>query len=206
MCCTKNWMVFFFFFIKIHFRIISHLQLGLPNALLFFQFTHQNPVYMSVLPHTCYLSHPSQSSWVNHLNNIWWAVQSWSSLLCSFLQSCYLIPLGPNDLSQNPQLEHPQPMSSFTPVQNNGKNYSASYFNLAYFWTANRKTRFCSEWQQAFSEFNLLLISSWAQLWFVTCSGVFCHTFKRFITYCMLVSRPNIYLVSSAFTSIPSRS
>jgi len=134
MCCTKNWHEFVF--IKIHFSIISHINLGLPCAPLFFSST--KTLYISVLSHTCYMPHPSQSSWVDHLNNIWWGVQSRSSLYCNFVQFCYLNPLGPSYLSQP---EHHQPMSSFTPVQINRKNYSPSCFNILYFWTANRKTK-----------------------------------------------------------------
>ena len=33
-------------------------------------------LYTSLLsPHTCYMSHPSHSSWFDHPNNIWWGVQ-----------------------------------------------------------------------------------------------------------------------------------
>ena len=37
---------------------------------------HQNPVYTSPFPHTCYMCCPFQSYWFYHLNNIWWVVQN----------------------------------------------------------------------------------------------------------------------------------
>ena len=33
--------------------------------------------------------------------------------------------------------------------------------------------KFCTEWQQAFTDFNLLLISSWIEFWFVNCTYVY---------------------------------
>ena len=40
-------------------------------------FTHQNPVCTSSpVPHTCYMPRPSQSSWFDHPNNIWWGSQT----------------------------------------------------------------------------------------------------------------------------------
>jgi hypothetical protein len=39
------------------------------------RFPHQNPVYTSTHPHTCYVPCPSNSSWYNHSKNIGWGVQ-----------------------------------------------------------------------------------------------------------------------------------
>ena len=36
---------------------------------------HQNPVCISPLHHLCYMPRPSHSSWFDHPNNIWWAVE-----------------------------------------------------------------------------------------------------------------------------------
>jgi hypothetical protein len=48
------------------------------------------------------MSCPSQSSWLNHPNDIWWGVQS---IKLFVMQSsplpCYLIPLGPKYPPQN---------------------------------------------------------------------------------------------------------
>ena len=41
-------------------------------------------------------SHPSQSSWPDHPNNIWWGLQSIKLfLMYSFPLPCYLVPLRP---------------------------------------------------------------------------------------------------------------
>jgi hypothetical protein len=37
---------------------------------------HHNPVCTSPIPHTCYMPHPSHSSWFDHPNNIWWGIQA----------------------------------------------------------------------------------------------------------------------------------
>ena len=48
-------------------------------------------------PHTCYMPCPSQSSWFDHQNNIWWGVQSIKPLLTWFSSlPCYSSLLGPN--------------------------------------------------------------------------------------------------------------
>jgi hypothetical protein len=43
---------------------------GSPKWSLHFRFPHQNPVYVSSLPHMCYMPHTSFSSLFNHPNNI----------------------------------------------------------------------------------------------------------------------------------------
>ena len=53
----------------------SHLRLGLPSALLPSGFPIKTCTYLSS-PHTCYVTCPSQSSWLDYPNNIWWGVQS----------------------------------------------------------------------------------------------------------------------------------
>jgi predicted phosphohydrolase len=40
-----------------------------------FSFPDQNLVYISSLPHTCYMPRPCHSSWFHHPNNIGWGVQ-----------------------------------------------------------------------------------------------------------------------------------
>ena len=62
-------------FLKIHLNIIStHLNLGFPSGLFPSGFPTQN-LYMLLLPHTWYMTHPSHSSRFYHPNNIEWGVQ-----------------------------------------------------------------------------------------------------------------------------------
>jgi hypothetical protein len=61
---------------KIHFNIILPPMRGSPKWSPSVRFPHQNTVRNSLFPHTCYMSCPSQSSWLDHPNDIWWGVQS----------------------------------------------------------------------------------------------------------------------------------
>ena len=74
-------------FLKIHFSIIFPSTPGFSKWSLSLRFPHQNPVYTSAIPHTCYMPHPSNSSRFDHLNDIWWEVQSLSPSFCSLLHS-----------------------------------------------------------------------------------------------------------------------
>jgi hypothetical protein len=38
------------------------------------RFLHFSPVCTSPLPHTCHMSCHSQSSWLDHPNDVWWGV------------------------------------------------------------------------------------------------------------------------------------
>ena len=64
-----------FNFLKIHLNIILPSTPGSPKWSLSFRFPHQNPVYVSPLPHTRYIPRPSHSSRFYHPNNIGWAAQ-----------------------------------------------------------------------------------------------------------------------------------
>ena len=61
--------------LKIHLNIILHLRQGLPSDLFPSGFPHQNPVYTSPLPHTCYMPCPTHTSRFDNPNNIGWGVQ-----------------------------------------------------------------------------------------------------------------------------------
>jgi len=64
---------------------------------LYFRLTHQNSVCISLLTRTCYMPHSSHPPWLFHLNNIWWAVNTWSSSPYCFLHSPVTPSLsGPN--------------------------------------------------------------------------------------------------------------
>jgi arginine exporter protein ArgO len=85
-------------------------------VILSFRFPYQNPVCISLLPHTSHIPRPSHLSWSDHQNNIRWAEQItdvfvmqcllWPVTLSLlgpdiYLSTIYLVPLGPRYLSQH---------------------------------------------------------------------------------------------------------
>ena len=56
-------------FLKIHLNIILPSTPRSPQWSLSLRFPHQNPIYVSPLPHTRYMSRPSHSSRFDHSNN-----------------------------------------------------------------------------------------------------------------------------------------
>ena len=86
-------------FLKIYINITFPSTPGSPMWSLSLRFSHQNPVYASLLPHTRYMPRPSHSYWFYHLYYIGWGVQIIKFLLCSFLYSPLTSSLlGPNVL------------------------------------------------------------------------------------------------------------
>ena len=64
-----------FYLFKAHFNIILPLMLRSSKSSLSFRFPNQKSVYKHVLLHTCYMSHPTNSSRFDYPNNIWRSVQ-----------------------------------------------------------------------------------------------------------------------------------
>ena len=138
------------------------------------RFLHQNPACTSL--HTCHMTSPSNSSWLDHHINI-----SWGAQITKLLNMqgppvyCFLLPLRPKCISQHPILTaHSayvlplvwQPKLN-TPAKQE-QQYSCVYFNSYFSDIKQEDTKFLTEQQQAFPKFNLLLISSRMQSWFVT--------------------------------------
>ena len=89
------------YFLKIHLYIILPSKPGSSKWSLSIRFSHQNLVWASPLPHTCYMPRPraSHSSRFDHPNDIGEEYRSLISSLCSFLQSPVTSShLGPNIL------------------------------------------------------------------------------------------------------------
>jgi hypothetical protein len=72
-----------------------------------------NPGCTSPVSHTRYIHSPSQSSWFDHLKNIWWEVQIIKLLSCTFLHSLVTSTLlGPNIFLSTLSSTHTKPMSA----------------------------------------------------------------------------------------------
>ena len=137
-------------------------------------FPHQEPVYNSPVPHMCYIFRPSHCSRFDHSKDSGEEYRSLSSSLRSFIHTLLPCSLRPKYSPQHPILKHPPPTfspqcerQSFTPVQNNRK-FLVLYMLI--FILLDRKLedkRFCTDIQQAFPDFDLLLISSWMKFWSV---------------------------------------
>jgi hypothetical protein len=78
------------------------------NWSLSFRFPYWNPVHISLLPHTCYMAHPSRSPWFDHLNNIWWSIKIITFLITN-LSSLLLLPFHTRYLPQHTILKYTWP-------------------------------------------------------------------------------------------------
>ena len=99
--------VFTSHFLKILFNIIFPYMRASSKLSLSLRIPHQNPVYVSPIPHTRYVPRPPYASQYDHTNNIGWAVHIIRILIMQFSPfSCYLVPLRPK--------YSPQPLFSYT--------------------------------------------------------------------------------------------
>jgi hypothetical protein len=75
-----------------------------------FRLSHQNPICIRPLPHSCYMPWPSHPPWLDHSNYIWRRVQVKKLLIMQFSPTtCHFISLRSKS-PQHPVLKHPQSM------------------------------------------------------------------------------------------------
>jgi hypothetical protein len=121
----------------------------------------------------------------------------------------YLVPLRPKYLPQHPILEQPRSMflpqcerPSLTPTQNKRK-IIVLYISIFVFLDIKLEDKiFCTEWQQAFPDFNILLISWSMKLRFVRVVPKYLKssTISKDITYIYVVNFLHAGLETLSYT------
>jgi len=122
----------------------SHLRLGLPSG-SFFQVSPPKLCIHLTTPHTCYMPTPSHSSNLITQNKIWWRIQI-IKLTCSFLHSCYLIPLRPKCHPQNPQPTSMWVTKFCTHKKQHAKLQFCIILIFIFLESKLEDKRFCAEW------------------------------------------------------------
>ena len=101
--------------LKINLIIILPFMPGSSKWSLSFRIPHQNPVYNSTHPQTCYMPRLPHTTRFYHPNNIGWGVKITQLLIIWFSPlPCYLVPLRSKYSPQYSILRHPQP--TFLPI------------------------------------------------------------------------------------------
>jgi len=166
-----------------------------------FRYHHQNPVCISSIPNICYMNRPSHSSRFDHPKIIWWEVQIIISTLCSFSPlTCYLVALS----------------IWTTKFHTHTKPRAKLYFCISqflYFSIANQKQIILHRMIISIPCFNVLLISSWIEFWFVSFVPKYLNSFtvsQDLLSAFIMWGRPafwsrdmTMYLVLSAYISSP---
>ena len=118
------------FHLKTHFNIV-HICVGLHIVFVPQVFTPK-PCCISPVPHVCNRHTPSQSSWCDHPNNIWWWVQIIKTLI---IQSsplfCYLVHHQAQILSSVPSTYVP-PWMWETKFHTHSKQQAKLKFCISY--------------------------------------------------------------------------
>jgi hypothetical protein len=89
---------------KIHFNIVHPPTSWSSQWSLSFWLSHHYPLSIPLLPHSCYMPHPSHPSWLDHSNFTWRRVQVMKLLIMQFSPiSCHFIPRWSKYSPQHPQ-------------------------------------------------------------------------------------------------------
>jgi len=152
----------------------SHLRLGLPRG-SYPQFSTQKPCLRLSCPQsaTC----PANPILLDFVIRTVLGEQyrSLSSSLCNFLHSPVTSSLLDTNILFNTIFSNTLSLRSSLnvidqvshPHKTTGKIIVLYILIFKFLDSKLEDKRFCTEWQQAFLEFNLLLISSWIEFWFV---------------------------------------
>jgi hypothetical protein len=150
--------------------------------------------YSILIPNMCHKPSPSLFSWFDDPNNIWWGTQITKlTIMQSLWAPYYVVPLRPKYLPQRPILKGLRLGFSFnawglvSPHNKTTDKITRMYISMLIVLNIKLEDKtFWTEWYQVLPQFNLLLISSWMQFWFLKNYSQrfeFCHNFKEFLSW-----------------------